>query len=178
MTSTLMHDIHAHVRAVIHQMDYDFRQFSLADFVDHLIHIRQRHICVIPKDFAPGLHAMWLPYPTADYVFYNKNTHVIHQIHNILHELGHIVLDHARLDLADVLPPKLLAQLDRKPSTVVLGHARSGALHDTREELEAEAFVRQLQEQIVFANHIDELTNRSSSIAALAKYTRSLGYRD
>lgn len=112
----------------------------------------------------------------ADYVFYNQNDHPLHQVHNILHEIAHILLDHACYPIDQILPPALLARLSASSMVQLRGQFRLVEPLRPGDEREAEIFVRELQRRVLFADRLDELTRRTSSIAALDQYTRALGY--
>lgn len=164
------------VLKVIQDLDYDFTQFTLPHFIAYLIERRQRAIILNSFPLEDELHGIWLQVPQADYVFYNQNDHPLHQVHNILHEIGHILLDHACYPIDQILPPVLLARLDASSMVQLRGQFRLVEPLRPGDEREAEVFVRELQRRILFADRLDELTRRTSSIAALENYTRTLGY--
>ncbi|MCD4684497.1 MAG: hypothetical protein K8S97_00985, partial [Anaerolineae bacterium] len=128
--------------------------------------------------FSPGLHAMLVRHPIANHIFYHQRTHAIHQVHSILHELGHIVLGHVGMRLEEVLEPEFRAELVRLGLYPAQGLCRMVEPTHSREEQEAETFVRCLQQRLVAARRVAQLTHRSSSIAELTRYTRGLGYHD
>jgi hypothetical protein len=164
------------IQAAMRQLDYDFRQFTLEHFLAHLIQRRQRDIIVTGVPSEHRFHGAWIKADTADYVFFSGSTHPVHQVHTILHELGHIILGHQGDLLENVLPPALLAALNQQRA---VGRMRQvGSLDKSPEDREAEAFVRLLQRQIMFANRLEQLTARTTSIEALEPFTRSLGYHD
>ena len=85
---------------VIESLEYDFRQFSLEDFVDHIARRKRREIILQSWSFdSKELSALWLPQETAHYIFFNARYHQLHQTHSILHELAHLVLNHSLRDL-------------------------------------------------------------------------------
>src|SRR5437660_12929755 len=47
----------------------------------------------LPSDGPCGL---WICAATADYIFFEKQTSLLHQEHIIAHELGHLLRDHGR----------------------------------------------------------------------------------
>ncbi len=173
-----MTDGAARVQAAIAGLGYDFSRFTVPHFIAHLQVIRARDIILHGVSFDRGLHGFWVQADTADYVFFNQRTHEVHQVHHILHELGHIVLGHRLRDLAHFLPPELVAQLRASISAVLQGHCRRWDPHDTPEEREAEWFVRHLQREILFAGRMASLTHPDTSIGALTRFTRGLGYDD
>jgi hypothetical protein len=168
----------ARVQAAVDGLDYDFRQFTIPHFIAHIQTLRQRDIILTGVSFDRGLHGFWVQADTADYVFFNRRTHEIHQVHHILHELGHIVLEHRLRDLAAFLPPELVTQLRVVIAHDLQGHCRQWDPHDTLEEREAEWFVRCLQREILLTGRLSALTHPDTSIRGLGRFTRSLGYDD
>jgi hypothetical protein len=171
-----MTDGEARAQAVVDGLGYDFRQFTVPHFIAHIQALRQRDIILHGVPFDRGLHGFWVRAETADYVFFNRRTHTTHQVHHILHELGHMVLRHRLRDLSAFLPPELAAQLRTSISPELRGHCRHWDPHDTPEEQEAEWFVRCLQREILLAGRLSALTHPDTSIDALGRFTRSLGY--
>jgi hypothetical protein len=173
-----MTDGEARVQAVVDGLGYDFAQFTVPHFLAHVQALRARDIILHGVPFDRGLHGFWIRADTADYVFFNRRTHTIHQAHHILHELGHMVLGHRLRDLAAFLPPGLVAELRTSIAAELQGHCRRWDPHDTPEEQEAEWFVRHLQREILLAGRLAALTHPDTSIDALSRFTRSLGYDD
>jgi hypothetical protein len=166
------------IRQVIRELRYDFHEFSVSDFVAYLETTRQRNIIVNGWPAKAGLHGFWLQAETADYVFFDEGTYAMHQVHHILHELGHIILEHQPRDLTEVLPPELLEALVGLGITAPRGHSRMWEIHETPEDREAEWFVRQLQHKILIAGRLAALTHPVTSIGEMTLLTRSLGYAD
>jgi hypothetical protein len=166
------------IRRVIRELHYDFHEFSVSDFVAYLETTRQRDIIVHGWPFQAGLHGFWLRAETADYVFFDRETYAMHQVHHILHELGHIILEHQPRDLSEALPPELLNALSQLGMMAPRGHSRMWEIHETLEDREAEWFVRQLQHEILIAGRLVSLTHPVTSIGEMTRLTRSLGYAD
>jgi hypothetical protein len=173
-----MINVKRHSRKVIRQLQYDFRQFTVPDFVAYLIQTRQRDLILTPTQFKPGLHGIWIRAETADYVFYDGATHPIHQVHHILHELGHIILKHEPHSLKDVLPEDLLAGMREQGDANPVGHCRQWEPDASWQEREAEAFVYWLQREILVAGRLVALTHPETSIDELKRFTWSLAYND
>jgi hypothetical protein len=97
---------------------------------------RPLHLLDIPHRGA-GPSGLWIATAAADYVFYSDRAAPLHQAHIVLHELGHIVLDHRA---AGVLDPEasraLLPGLD--PDAVLRALSRTS--YSDVEEREAEVF--------------------------------------
>jgi hypothetical protein len=170
---------HTEQRALeaINRLNYDFRQFTVSDFVHHVTRLRRHPIVVSPFPFSAEIHAVWIALGHVDYILYNAAAHPIHQVHSILHECGHLVLNHTGKDLKSLLPPTLL-QSARELTAPLQGRLRTIYPADDPQEHEAEAFVRFLQREILVANRLEQLTSRASSIDDLARFARNLGYHD
>lgn len=68
---------------------------TLADIFTTVGARRGRPIESRATDFAgTEVFGLWLALPHADLVLYEQSTSVAHQAHIVLHELGHIVLEH------------------------------------------------------------------------------------
>jgi hypothetical protein len=97
---------------------------------------RGRELLVLPIT-TPGASpcGVWIAGASADYIFYEQDTSLLHRTHIILHELGHIVCGHAgRLVSAEEYARLLLPDLDARLVRTVLG--RGG--YSGRQEREAE----------------------------------------
>lgn len=165
------------VQQAVEDLDYNFRQFELESLVRRIEERRQRGITRVPYPFQPGLTGLWVPAAEIDYIFYASNTHVLHQNHIILHELAHIVLGHRCQPLDQILPPELLAQLhDDAP----FGRLRQveAMISDDEQERESELFVYLIQEQIVRARRLVELTGDSSSVPGFGRFTAGMAFTD
>lgn len=173
---TPMTEGEARVRAAIERLDYDFSRFTIQHFVAHVAHLRSRDIISRGIPLARDLHAFWIRAETAEYVFFNSHTHEVHRVHHVLHELGHMLLEHPLYDLAQFLPPELADELRRIIAPRLMGHCRRWNFYDTPEEREAELFVRQLQQEILLTGRFASLTHPDTSIDMLHRFTRSLGF--
>ncbi len=79
----------------------------------------------------------------ADYVFYTRDTSPLHQLHILLHELGHLLCGHVEGEvrpetLAEVLMPSLSADLVRR----VLGRTTYAREQEKEAELVASLLMR------------------------------------
>jgi hypothetical protein len=161
----------------LHHFDslaYDFERFRLEDFVDHIQQIRNRSILLIPYPFAPEITGLWMPRKSIDFIFYKSDTHVTYQTHIILHELAHMLLDHPLQRIDQLISPEILKEFGAD----VQGYLR--AIHqgeDTYEE-EAEAFVELVQQHVMRARRLIELTTGDSSISPFKPFIRGVPFQD
>ena len=164
------------VQRTLANLKYDFSHFELTHFVDHVARYRAKPIRLLPFAFTGSIFGVWVPAPYHDYIFYSNRVHRIHQVHIVLHEIAHILLDHRRQRIDDVLPPELLRQLDRVELIGRLRVPPSAEVHGDEEEQESEQFVFLIQKQLVKARRLAELTGESSSIPGLKPITDTMGY--
>jgi hypothetical protein len=165
------------LKRVVDQLRYDFSEFELNHFVEHIERLQRREIIVRPIPFEIGLSAVWVRAETADYIFYNSSTHAIHKTHNILHEIAHILLGHTCRTIDEVLPPELLVQAH---NSSLQGRLRKADpyLRTDPEEQEAEALVFLIQKKLVSANRMAQLMGQSSSIDALRRWADGMAFED
>lgn len=166
------------VQDVLDALAYNFSQFKLHHFVDHIAQIHNRRIFVVPFPFTSTIFGVWVHATIGDYILCNNTLQPIHQTHIVLHEIAHILLEHRRQRIDDVLPPELLQQIGESN---VMGRLRVAQVmkncHNEEEE-ESELFVYLIQRQLMQANRLAELTGESSSIPQLKPITDAMGYTE
>lgn len=128
---------------------------------------RGRPIYIRRRDLSADLFGVWLPGARVDYIFINKNHQGVQQIHTTLHELAHILLDHPRRPLNGVLSPEILQRLEIEIAEGCARYVPTTQIEQRPEEREAEEFVFQLQEQVIQADRLRELTAVGTSIETL-----------
>jgi len=174
---TSLHPTEQRALESIERLNYDFQQFTLKHFIRHLVKQRGHPIIVQPFSFSKETHAAWIGLGYLDYILFSNAAHRIHQVHNILHECGHIALNHKGKDLKSLLSTELL-EFVHSLTAPAQGLLRNIYPADDPQEQEAEAFVRLLQRELLVANRLEQLTSRASSIDDLARFARNLGYHD
>jgi hypothetical protein len=160
----------------IEKLEYDFKHFSLEDFVDHIARRKRREIILRSWPFSSKeLSALWLPQETAHYILFNANYHQTHQIHSILHELAHLILGHSVRSVLDILDARLVQEFG---GFSFIGRPRwvASRLETDQEEIEAEAFVCEIQGRVMLANRLDSLMGKGSSSEYLNRYVSSAAY--
>ncbi len=155
------------VAHTVRALGYDFACFELPDFVQHVAKLCGTDILLLRYPFSPELHGLWIPAATAHYVFVNATLHPVHQLHIVLHELAHIVLDHPRTPLHEVVPAGLLETFRRPEREGRVRRGPGGATALSAEEREAEEFVFLVQQQVTRARRLHELVGSGSSIESL-----------
>jgi predicted SprT family Zn-dependent metalloprotease len=158
----------------VEDLQYDFRQFEIENFVHHLEAQRTRSILCVPYNFRSDITGIWIPAETADYIFYTCYTHPIHQIHIMLHEIAHMLLKHEHMRISEVLP----TDADIFHLTRDVGFMNSPRIQNDQQEQEAEAFVYLIQQQLVAVRRFDQLTRAVTSIKGLDRFTDTLGWME
>jgi hypothetical protein len=150
----------------LRDLGYDFNYFVLSDFLAYVEAKRRRPIVV--KDFSlVELFGAWVSTPEVDYILVSDTTHTVHRAHIILHEVGHMILNHPRHPLKDVLKPELLRLLGVKEAWGCARYVYTNHLSNTPEEHEAEEFVFQIRDFVSRANRLQELIESGTSIQSL-----------
>lgn len=90
----------------------DWHDFGFLHFVKAVEEFRSRAIRLWPVPIpAPLQFGLWLAGRATDYIFFESNTAGVHQNHIIAHEIGHILLGHQTLEVADATPEAVKALL-------------------------------------------------------------------
>jgi len=82
------------VETAIEKLDYDFSQYTTDSLTAHLEKQRGRRIEVAGLDLSYKTSGAYVQAPKKDFIFYNMNRNKFMQIHAILHEFGHMILEH------------------------------------------------------------------------------------
>lgn len=166
----------ARVQALLDQLDYDFNQFELMHFVGHIENCRRKGIHLLPIECDPALFGIWLSGDEVEYIFYNAFVQPIHQVHIVLHEIGHMLLGHEKRPIKNILPSDMVAEWKLYGMTGRARYAPTDDAHADAEEQETEHFVYLVQQRTMRANRLAELTRESSSIELLRPITDTMGY--
>ena len=155
-------------------LGYNFRDFSIDDFVAWVEKSIERKIFFFPWEMPPGLFGAWLSdgeQPT-EYIFYRSNAESLHQIHIQLHEVAHILLGHPTLKITkETLGQSWFGKTDLPFQDLIL--LRSEKITDY--EIEAETLTNMIQEQVFLHAEIRRLTDGVSFNSDIAKYLEDLG---
>ena len=108
--------------------------FDLVTFCAGLSERRGRRIVLLPTEMtADSPSGLWIRGDRHDYIVFERTTTPLHQTHIALHEIGHLLCEHAS-PVADVHLDRLFPSLD--PALVRRALGRAG--YSTEEETEAE----------------------------------------
>jgi hypothetical protein len=142
------------VRLAVEQLHYDWRQFTLEDFIRHVERCRGRTITIIgvPLEEFSGI---CISMGARDYIFFDTHRHPALQLHAQLHEIAHLVLDHS----APVQYRSLLSPLEHILLHVnTRQHRLRSDARMQQEEDEAEYFAFLIQRAVADSRRLHELT--------------------
>ena len=167
-------DAAARAEKVLGELQYDFRNFTIHDFVSFVSQLKRREIITIPWRMPPTLFGAWMSdeEESKEYIFYRDNVPTIHQIHIQLHELSHLLLGHPTLQINR----KVIAQVLEGEAALPfadLPRLRSPQKDDF--EIQAEALANLIQKKVIRDSSLDQLMNDLSSEAKLAAFLKIIG---
>ncbi|MBO0802102.1 MAG: ImmA/IrrE family metallo-endopeptidase [Nocardiopsaceae bacterium] len=110
---------------------------GLEPFRECLERHRGRPVDLIPTTTANGCSGLWIGTRDADYIFYERDTTPLHQLHIVAHEAGHMLLGHAGTPIGTEQLARLL--FPDLPAALVQSALGRSAYTDA-EEHEAETF--------------------------------------
>jgi hypothetical protein len=132
---------------------------------------RGRPIHLTPHPIpVPGPFGVWLSTSRADHIIYQGQTTRPHQVHIILHEVGHLIADHRSDEQDDDLLHFLYP--DIAPEAVRRALRRTS--YDTGQERQAETAATII---LQWASVLDIITPRLSASTAEQRMQRALGDR-
>ena len=164
---------------ILAELQYDFRSFTIEDFIRWIGEIKGRQIISIPLKMPIGMFGAWLSDDEEpnEYIFYRDHVPPMYQIHIQLHELAHLLLGHPTLHINR---ETLAAALNGKRELPFNELAQLRSTEKTEDEkslyeLESETLASIIQEQIIRHSKLEQLTRGISSDKNIAKYLRHLG---
>ncbi|MBP7963681.1 MAG: hypothetical protein KBG20_18865 [Caldilineaceae bacterium] len=90
--------VHARMRAVLSsiQQEFDFSTFTWPGFVDWLSQRQGKQVLLVPiPTESSSLFGGWISTAAAEFIFFDKGTLPMHQIHIQLHEIAHMLCGHS-----------------------------------------------------------------------------------
>lgn len=130
----------ARLRELAIESPYDFQ--ALCRSVERR---RGRPLHFVPAPNSLGPCGLWVASPTADYIFYERDTSPLHQRHIMLHEISHLLCSHHALPLTEAaLVASLFPDLGAGAVHRVLGRVA----YSTDEEREAEFLASLIMERL------------------------------
>lgn len=127
-------DLHRRCQRVVAQLDVP-SPFDVRALCRGVAQRRGRPIQLLPMRDGSVLSGLWVATPTTDYIAYETSTSPLHRDHIILHELGHVLCDHAAAGLVGDEHPALLPSVDATVVRRVLGRTSYTADQEREAEL-------------------------------------------
>ncbi len=170
------------MQALLDSLDYDFSQFTLEDFVSWLEWRRGRKIKFVAQEMPATLHGAWLKGIDEDFVFFEANTPALHQAHNQLHEMSHMLCGHPTLEVGPEQVHLLLRHTGSTLDPAALDSFLLRSVYTDLADQEAEMLTALIQERVMRHARLDELYKVVSSEGGFANYfaayvERMEGYR-
>jgi len=162
------------LQQIVDTLDYDYSQFSLPDFTDHVAGFVRQEIIIVPWEFEKDLFGLWINTTTSHYVFFNDQLHATLQFHTILHEFAHIVLEHEPKPIGHYIDSKVLEQFQLTQTPLGKARTNQQIVEQDKEEHEAEEFVFLVQSQLIYWDRTSVLFGRSNKLTGLRQFTRKL----
>ncbi|GAA2707463.1 MULTISPECIES: hypothetical protein [Streptomyces] len=112
--------------------------FSTAALIEELSAVRGRPIRIhtLPTSLAGTACGLWIATDTSDEIYVEEHTTQFHRDHIILHEIGHILLEHGTAEEVD--PRSALAQLFPHVSPTLINRLLARNNYTSEQEQEAE----------------------------------------
>ena len=167
-------DTKLNAERILHELRYDFHNFSIDRFISFIGATKQREIITIPWKMPPTLFGAWMSdgEEPKEYIFYRDNVPLIHQVHIQLHELAHFLLGHSTLHINRT---KITEVLERKASLPFDGLTRLRSSDKTDLEMQAETLASMIQKQVIQNSSLDQLNKDLSSEEKLANFLKTMG---
>ncbi len=161
-------------KVLLGEIDYDFRKFTMDNFIEWIEDCKGRSILSMPFPMSGGIFGAWISDDEEpwEYIFYRNDVPQIHQVHIQLHEIAHFLCGHPTLRINQQIIEDFLKH---KNNVDLLESAiqRSGATSE--QETEAETLANLVQEKIIGFSRLDQLTRAPSSDDKISKYLESMG---
>ena len=161
------------VETAIEKLEYDFSEYATESLTAHLEKKRDRKIEVAGLDLSYKTSGAYVQAPQKDFIFYNKNRNKFMQIHAILHEFGHMILEHDASTLIVDDDSDAIFEIIKILSLRChfrIQHEVMFSLPSNRiEESEAELFVRLINGYRFTQHRLDEI-RRNNNIALLPPF--------
>ena len=163
------------VHEILLALNYEFSQFSITDFVQHIASHLERIIRITPWDLSGQLFGAWISNgdQQEEYIFYDRQLPLLQRHQVILHELGHILSGHTTKELSTrELNGMLAAKLLKADEKDIFHSAQLRAHQGGWEDAEAEAFAHIVQAAIRSSEPSKTIAARSKQ---LNDYLDSMG---
>ena len=162
---------------VLDGWDYDFSKFIVSDFIVWVESRRGRPILIRAMRLPPNLFGAWFEGDKADHIFYEAEPPDVHTVHNILHELSHMLLGHRTVHISSDLSEQLISSAEFVQSEAQ--PALNGLFRDVHyadeQEDEAETMSSLIQQRVFYEAGLAALTHMSHD-AAMQQFVQDMGF--
>ncbi len=127
-----MRPMSEYISSYVDSLEYNWEQFQIEDFAQFVARMLQRPLLLVAYPFDGAISATWIRGQRREFIFFRSDAPAVVRTHGILHELGHLFLDHEghRIDEGGV--EQLLETLAQTKLSI----------EDRLEEQEAERFAQ------------------------------------
>lgn len=139
-------NVKTRMRALLDELDYNFADFTLDDFVSWLERQRGRPIILQPWSMPPAMSGTWIADDRYDHIFFDKHASPVLQDHIKLHEIAHILCGH---DTVKLEPEKFSALLNHPAVPLAAHEVLMRSTHTGEQEIEAETLAALIQERVI-----------------------------
>jgi hypothetical protein len=162
---------------VLDGWDYDFSKFVVSDFIAWVESRRGRPILTRAMRLPPNLFGAWFEGDKADHIFYEAEPPDVHTVHNILHELSHLLLGHRTVHISSDLSEHLRAgaELDQSETQPVVNGLFRSIQYADEQEVEAETLSSLIQQRVFYEAGLAALTHISHD-AAMQQFVHDMGF--
>jgi hypothetical protein len=124
------------------------RPFSLETFRASLEGQRDRPLVLTATAMPAAYAGLWISTERADYIFYEQDAAPDEQLQVILHEIGHMVMNHLGIPFTGRVIARLFPHLDPDMVAAALAGSVSSTVYSETEELEADTFTTTFLETV------------------------------
>jgi Zn-dependent peptidase ImmA (M78 family) len=159
---------------ILASLNYDFRGFTIENFITWLGDRKGRQIISIPRKMPAGMFGAWFTDDAEpnEYIFYRINASLMLQIHIQLHELAHFLFGHPTIHISR---KSIAASIHDGAPLPFRDLVLTRSTKKSKYETEAETLASLIQRQAIHHSHLDQLTGGISSDKNIARYLDDLG---
>lgn len=174
-------NVKSQMQAVLDELGFDFRNFTMTDFVHWLETRKGRKIFFLSGPMPVNMYGAWFSdseFPH-EYFFFDHSVSTLHQVHIQLHELSHYICGHKTLQISGANLKALIYALKENHTYPIefmeLARHRAPDQINAQEEAEAETLAMLIQERVIKFAKMNELSKTVSSHQEAANFLHDMG---